>query len=96
LPSQYPSLKPKEICNCLLALGFVYTKYRGDHQYYEKGDSVVQVDTGEKTGFGTPGMKIIICNSGYSREIFYRATKRTAKKINKKPLTKKELAKIDE
>jgi len=76
-------------------LGFVYTKSDGDHDYYEKGDNVVQVDMGEKTGFGTPGMQIIIDNSGYSREVFYRATKRTAKKINKPTLSKPELQTLD-
>lgn len=50
---------------------------------------------GEKEGFGPAGMQIIINDSGFSREIFYRATKKTAKKINKPPLSKEELKKID-
>jgi hypothetical protein len=70
-------------------------KFRGDHAYYVKGDKIVQVDTGEKQGFGLAGMQIIVNDSGYSRQIFYRATKRTAMKINKPPLTQEELKRID-
>jgi hypothetical protein len=76
-------------------LGFKYLKSRGDHNHYIKGDKIVQVDMGEKEGFGPAGMQIIINDSGFSREIFYRATKKTAKKINKPPLSKEELKKID-
>jgi len=50
---------------------------------------------GEKQGFASPGMQIIINNSGYSREIFYRATEKTASKIGMPALTKEELKKID-
>lgn len=95
MPRQYPSLKPNEVIKCLEALGFVYVKFRGDHAYYVKGDRIVQVDTGEKQGFGVAGMQIIINDSGFPREIFYRATKKTANKINKPHLTKEELSKID-
>lgn len=95
MPKKYPSLKPKEVIQCLKALGFVYTKSEGDHDYYEKPDKIVQVDMGEKEGFASPGMQIIINNSGYSREIFYRATKSTAKKIGMPPLSKEELRNID-
>jgi hypothetical protein len=80
---------------CLKALYFIYTKSDGDHDYYEKGDRVVQVDMGEKQGFGTAGMQIIINNSKYSREIFYGATKKTAKKIGVRPLSKEELKNLD-
>jgi predicted RNA binding protein YcfA (HicA-like mRNA interferase family) len=95
LPKQYPSLKPKEVIQCLQALGFVYTKSQGDHDYYEKGNRIVQVDMGEKQGFATPGMQIIINNSGYPREVFYGATKKTAKKIGIHPLSKEELKNLD-
>ena len=91
MPKKYPSLKPNEVVQCLKALSFIYTKSQGDHNYYEKGGKIVQVDMGEKQGFATPGMQIIISNSGYSREVFYRATKRTAKKIGMPPLFKEEL-----
>lgn len=50
---------------------------------------------GEKEGFGTPGMQIIIHNSKYSREVFYGATKKTAKKIGMRPLSKEELKNLD-
>lgn len=96
MPSKYPSLKPKEICDCLKSLGFQSTKYRGDHAYWEKGDRIVQVDMGEKAGFGIPGMKIIIKSTGYDPEVFYRATKKSALKINKKPLTAEELSNLDQ
>lgn len=95
MPKKYPSLKPNEVIRCLKALGFVYIKCQGDHYYYEKGDRIVQVDIGEKQGFASPGMQIIINNSGYSREIFYGATKKTAKKIGIPPLSKEKLKNID-
>lgn len=91
MPKTYPSLKPREIIQCLEALGFVHTKDKGDHKFFEKGVHVVQVDMGEKQGFASPGMQIIMANSGYSREIFYRATKKTARKIGMSPLTEDEL-----
>ncbi len=96
MSKKYPSLKPNEVCKCLEALGFEHTKFVGDHKYYEKGDRIAQVDMGEKAGFGTPGMKIIINNTGYDAEVFYRATKKTAKKINKTPLTAEELSELDD
>ncbi|MFH0930372.1 MAG: hypothetical protein V1890_00330, partial [Candidatus Zixiibacteriota bacterium] len=40
-------------------------------------------------------IKSIITQSGYSREIFYRATNKTANKIGKPPLTKEELRNLD-
>jgi hypothetical protein len=95
LPKQYPSLKPKEVIQCLKALGFVYVKFDGDHKNYEKGNYSVQVDMGEINGFGTAGMQIIINNCGYSREIFYRATKNTAKKIGMSPFSKDELRNVN-
>jgi len=51
---------------------------------------------GEKAGFGIPGMKIIIKSTGYDPEVFYRATKKSALKINKKPLTAEELSNLDQ
>lgn len=95
MPKKYPSLKPNEIIQCLKALGFIYTKSHGDHDYHEKGNRIVQVDMGEKEGFGTHGMQIIIHNSKYSREVFYGATKKTAKKIGMRPLSKEELKNLD-
>jgi len=50
---------------------------------------------GEKSGFASPGMQIIIGNSGYSRKIFYRATKKTAKKIGMPFLTDEELKNLN-
>lgn len=95
MPKKYPPLKPNEIIQVLKALGFIYTKSDGDHNFYQKGHRIVQVDMGETEGFRTPGMQIIINNSEYSREIFYRATKRTAKKIGMRPLSKQELKNLD-
>ena len=95
MPKQYPSLKPNEVIQCLETLGFIYIKSKGDHRYYEKGYRLVQVDMGEKQGFATPGMQIIINNSKYSREIFYRATKKTAKKIGMSVLPEEELRNLD-
>jgi hypothetical protein len=76
-------------------LGFEHTKDEGDHKYFEKGGELVQVDMGEKQGFGTVGMQIIINNSGYSRDLFYRATKKTAKKIGMSPLSNEKLKTLD-
>ncbi len=95
MPKKYPSLKPIEVIQCLKALGFQHTKDDGDHKYFEKGGAIVQVDMGEKQGFATPGMQIIIRNSGLSRDIFYRATKKTAKKIGMSLLSEEELKNLD-
>ena len=83
----------------MVALGFKTAKAKqtsGDHRHYEKGDRIVQVDMGEKKGFATPGMKLIINATRYDRVTFYRATKRTAKKINLNELTDAEKATLDD
>lgn len=81
MPRRYPPLTPKQVCKNLKSLGFEHTGNYGDHRIYEdEAGHHVQVDMGEKD-FGPRGMKIIIGNSGFSREQFYGATKMTARKL---------------
>ena len=84
MSSKYPPLTPKQVCRILEARGFRLTNKTGDHRIYEddKGHNV-QADMVEKD-FGISGMKIIIRNSGLTREEFYGSTKQTAQKIGAK------------
>jgi len=69
------------VCRILKSLGYELKGFLGDHKIYEDGQGHnVHVDMGERE-FGTPGMTIIIRNTGLSREEFYGATKESAKKI---------------
>lgn len=80
MSTRYPPLTPKQVCKILEAWQFEFVHYKGDHRIYEddKGHNV-QVDMGERD-FGIRGMKIIIDNSGLSRDEFYGATKQSANK----------------
>ena len=84
--SKYPRLTPDEVMANLTKLGFSWKRTTGDHAQYERLPSmkdpkrrVVTVDTGT-TDFGEALMKSMIGQSGDSREEFYGATKRTARK----------------
>ena len=100
MPKKYPLLKPKEVESILRKLGFKYVDDKGDHKVWELGRYRPEVDQGKqaKGGFGPAGMKIIIFKAGLENdpESFYRANKRSAKKINEPPLTEEEVEKIKE
>lgn len=84
MPKKYPPLTPREVIQILKALEFDHKRTTGDHEHYEKRHSgkrhLVTVDTGANQ-FDAHYLKSIISQSGYSRNQFYGATPRTAKKI---------------
>jgi len=83
---KYPSLSPSEVISILKAKGFSFKRQTGSHQHYEcaSGEGgtrrVVTVDISIDQ-FWEELMKSMIRQSGLSREQFYGATKKTAKKI---------------
>jgi predicted RNA binding protein YcfA (HicA-like mRNA interferase family) len=83
---KYPPLTPSEVVAIVHALGFVFKKQTGSHAHYEKAASVnseravVTIDMAE-ADFGPVIMKSMIEQSACTREVFYRATRKTAKKI---------------
>lgn len=85
MPNQYPPLSPRDVCKIALALGWEEVKpprTAGDHKYFSHPNKKhhLQVDMG-KDEFWTDAIKNIIRRMEISREEFYGATKRTAKKI---------------
>jgi predicted RNA binding protein YcfA (HicA-like mRNA interferase family) len=79
-----PPLTPAEVVAILLSLGFIFKNQEGSHRHYEYGAdgvyprSIVTVDMACKE-FDDYLMKSMIRQSKRSREIFYGATKRSAK-----------------
>jgi len=94
-PRKYPPLCPREVIKILTARGFRLLRTKGDHRYYHcrRGgrDYLVTVDMGVEE-YGPALMKSMIRQSGMTREEFYCTTKRTAKKIGKRPARREELA----
>jgi predicted RNA binding protein YcfA (HicA-like mRNA interferase family) len=87
MPRKYPPLSRREIVEILSARGFALIRTKGSHLQYEgiiKGKRrLVTVDESIDT-FSDDLLKTIIAQSKLTREEFYRSTKATAKKINKK------------
>jgi len=73
------------VISILLALQFVLDRKSGDHKLFTRivngKERTVQVDMGMPEYFDQ-WVKLLIYQSGFSREEFYGATKSTAKKIN--------------
>lgn len=89
---RYPPLTPPEVRAILLRLGFIEKNHEGSHVQYERQaddqDSqrrVVTVDTAEKQ-FDEFLLKSMIRQSGRTRELFYGATKKTARKASVDPV----------
>jgi predicted RNA binding protein YcfA (HicA-like mRNA interferase family) len=83
---KYPPLTPAEVMSILQALGFQFKRQTGSHSHYEglsqQGTrAVVTVDTSVKDEFWEEIIKSMIRQSGWSRERFYGATKKTARRI---------------
>jgi predicted RNA binding protein YcfA (HicA-like mRNA interferase family) len=91
---KYPPLTPDEIIAILRARGFTLHHSRGDHNYYYREvrgtKRVMQVDTGNPL-YTASWLKLIIKETGMTREEFYCSTKSTAKKINLKCASDEEL-----
>lgn len=83
---KYPPLTPSEVITILEALGFTVKRQTGSHAHYERAPDenqvrrVVTVDTSVHE-FWDELIKSMIRQSGFTREEFYGATKKTAKKI---------------
>lgn len=90
--SKYPSLSPSEVEAILRALGFTARSTEGSHRHYErvKDDSrprsVVTVDLAEREFYDFL-MKNMIRQSNFTRDEFYGATKRTARRASVKLFT---------
>jgi predicted RNA binding protein YcfA (HicA-like mRNA interferase family) len=82
---KYLPLKPQEVAAIVLALGFVLKNNEGDHRQYERAAdgihprSIVTVDMGAGE-FEDFLMQSMIRQSNFTRDEFYGATKRTARK----------------
>lgn len=83
---RYPPLTPSEVVAILEALHFTFKRQVGSHAHYEraaddqKPRSVVTVDK-SISEFWEEAVKSMIRQSNFTREEFYSATKKTAKKI---------------
>jgi predicted RNA binding protein YcfA (HicA-like mRNA interferase family) len=84
---RYPPLTPSEVAAILKALRFNVVRQAGSHAQYEcpRNDqyprSIVTVDTAYRE-FDDQMMQNMIRQSNRSREAFYGATKRTARKAS--------------
>jgi predicted RNA binding protein YcfA (HicA-like mRNA interferase family) len=79
----YPPLKPTEVVSILTALGFTLKKQTGSHAQYEHGSGsrrVVTIDMAVDD-FGIDLMQSMVRQSGVDRKRFYKATRKTGKKI---------------
>jgi predicted RNA binding protein YcfA (HicA-like mRNA interferase family) len=83
---KYPPLSPSEVINIVEALGFRFKRQNGSHQHYEgfaedlKTRKIVTVDNSVDE-FWEDLIKSMIRQSGWPREKFYGATRKTSKKI---------------
>lgn len=84
--ARYPSLTPSEVESILQELGFQFKRQDGSHAQWQRPAegsrqrAIVTVDKSERE-FLDYLMKSMIRQSGFTREEFYGATKKTAKKI---------------
>jgi predicted RNA binding protein YcfA (HicA-like mRNA interferase family) len=84
----YPPLTPGEIKVILQNLGFVWARKEGSHAQYKrfadekKKAAVVTLDEGYREINDPTLIQSMIRQSGFSREEFYGATKRTARKAS--------------
>jgi predicted RNA binding protein YcfA (HicA-like mRNA interferase family) len=83
---KYPPLSPGEVVSIIKALGFTFKRQDGSHAHYElaaaagRERKLVTVDM-SVSPFNEYLLKSMIRQSGFSREAFYGATEKTAKKI---------------
>jgi predicted RNA binding protein YcfA (HicA-like mRNA interferase family) len=86
----YPPLTPGEVKAILQNLGFTHARTESSHAHFKRTandklkGAIVTVDEGYRE-IGDPKLiQNMIRQSGFSREEFYGATKRTAKKASVK------------
>jgi len=83
-PRKYPPLTFREVARILEKSGFVLKRVEGSHHHYEgyvKGSRRVVTLVKNISEFDPFLLKSMIAQSGLTREEFYGATKRTARKI---------------
>ena len=84
---RFPPLTPAEVRAILVALRFSEKNQEGDHVQYERladgrrQRAIVTVDTGVRD-FDEYLVKSMIRQSGFTRDEFYGATKRTARRAD--------------
>ena len=82
---KYPPLKHREVVQIITSLGFTLIRQESSHAQYELAASgtrkraVVTVD--DYDDFEEKMIKNLISQSGFTRDQFYGATPKTAKKI---------------
>jgi predicted RNA binding protein YcfA (HicA-like mRNA interferase family) len=82
---KYPPLKHREVVEIILSLGFTLDREESSHAQYERPAdathrrAIVTVD--DYDDFEEKTIKRMIGQSGFTREQFYGATPKTAKKI---------------
>lgn len=88
MPDRYPPLTPAEVVKVLLCRGFFLDRKKGSHHQYvgtwNGSKHTVTVDMSWPTYNDPDLIKSMILQSGMTREQFYGATTKTAKKINLK------------
>ena len=80
MPKKYPPLTPQEVRSILSELGFIHDRTKGSYEQWKNNGCTVTVKNNIKE-FGKFLIKSMIRQSGFSREEFYGASKKTAKKI---------------
>jgi predicted RNA binding protein YcfA (HicA-like mRNA interferase family) len=84
MPKRWPPLDEREVVNILKALGITYSHSEGGHDFYKgsyKGQARrVTVDP-KNAPFSDDLLKWMSGQAGCTREEFYSATPKTAKKI---------------
>ena len=84
---KYPPLTPSEVIAILRNLGFTKAREEGSHAHFEAKASnpyprsIVTVDMGYRE-FDESRIKTMIRQSNRTREVFYGATKGTARKAS--------------
>ncbi len=86
---KYPPLALRDVIAIVERLGFILVRKEGSHEQYERQAddkrprSIVTVDTAESV-FDDFLIKSMITQSNFTREEFYGATKRSARKAGVK------------
>lgn len=84
MPRKWPSLEHREVKEILRNIGFTYAHSSGGHDFYKgihKGKSCTVTVDGHVAPFNTSLIKFMANQANCTREEFYGACERTAKKI---------------
>jgi predicted RNA binding protein YcfA (HicA-like mRNA interferase family) len=84
MPKRFPPLTTSEVVSILNALGLRYAGSKGGHDFYKgvRGGAERKVTVDPKQSpFDDFLLRSMVSQAGSDRDEFYRATKKTAKKI---------------